>query len=214
MAMIASLGVVGAAVYALRLYIRSMHNRVGAARHLVRDRLRRRVGDRADARGDPRARLLSPVRAAPLRAAVRADVIAGADRAAARRPPGRLARVRPVRLLHSHELRPHRRRPPARARTSTGRRSRRCSRSAVGALIVLLVGLFRGQLRPRQRIVPLLTVLTLGGRARAGDRPLPPSGLDHLRRAADRRPRADPRHAVRGRRDGRVIMSLRSAAPQ
>jgi NADH-quinone oxidoreductase subunit M len=31
MAMIASLGVVGAAVYALRLYIRSMHNRVGPA---------------------------------------------------------------------------------------------------------------------------------------------------------------------------------------
>ncbi|MGI8505549.1 MAG: proton-conducting transporter membrane subunit, partial [Solirubrobacteraceae bacterium] len=29
MAMVASLGVVGAAVYALRLYIRSMHNRVG-----------------------------------------------------------------------------------------------------------------------------------------------------------------------------------------
>ena len=38
MAVIATLGVVGAAVYALRLYIRSMHNRLGPRRHLAGDR--------------------------------------------------------------------------------------------------------------------------------------------------------------------------------
>ena len=63
---IAFLGVIGAAVYALRLFIGAMHNRLGDTRRLARDRLAR--GDRRGAvRGrDPGARVLSAVRAPAL----------------------------------------------------------------------------------------------------------------------------------------------------
>ncbi len=62
-AMIASLGVVGAAAYALRLYIRAMHNRVGAEGDLVRDQALGGGRDRADGAADPRVRVLPAVRA-------------------------------------------------------------------------------------------------------------------------------------------------------
>ena len=45
--MVASLGVVGAAVYALRLFIAAMHNRIAGRGHLARDRAARGRGRRA-----------------------------------------------------------------------------------------------------------------------------------------------------------------------
>ena len=84
---IAFAGVVGAAVYALRLFITSMHNRVGPRRRLPRDRDRRRRRDRPVRRGDPRARVLSPV---PAQAGLsRRSGVA----AAARSPDGGLAMI-------------------------------------------------------------------------------------------------------------------------
>ena len=65
-AVIASLGVVGAAVYALRLYISVDAQPRRADGHLARDRARRGAADRADRGGDPRARVLSAVRAQAL----------------------------------------------------------------------------------------------------------------------------------------------------
>ena len=49
-AVLATLGVVGAAVYALRLYIRAMHNRVAPTRHVEGDRARRGAPDRSGGR--------------------------------------------------------------------------------------------------------------------------------------------------------------------
>ena len=55
-AIVASTGVVLASVYMLRMFIRSMHNRVGPARRVARPALRRRARARAARRGDHRAR--------------------------------------------------------------------------------------------------------------------------------------------------------------
>ena len=62
-AIIASIGVVLASVYALRMYIRSMHNRVGPKRAVVRPDAARRARARAAGAGDHRLRALSPARA-------------------------------------------------------------------------------------------------------------------------------------------------------
>ena len=61
-AIIASTGVVLASVYALRMYIRAMHNRQGPARDLVRDVAPRRAGDRAAGAGHPRLRAVPAAR--------------------------------------------------------------------------------------------------------------------------------------------------------
>ena len=67
-AVIAFSGVVMASVYALRLFIRAMHNRVGAeGRARVRSRSRDGLGARAAGRGDPVPRALPAARAAPQR---------------------------------------------------------------------------------------------------------------------------------------------------
>ena len=139
-AVIAFVGVVGAAVYALRMYITSMHNRVGPRVDLSRDRPRRRRRARAARRRDPRARLLSAVRAQPHRADGEGD----------RHPDHRRAvGVAMNAVAAAHDA--HRR-----ARTSTGPALSPIVALAAGALVVLLVGLFRPafvreQDRPRAR---------------------------------------------------------------
>ena len=70
-AFIASIGVVLAAVYVLRLYIRAMHNRTGPAVDLVRDVAARRARARAARAGDPRLRALPAGGARRRRAAVK-----------------------------------------------------------------------------------------------------------------------------------------------
>ena len=54
--LVASAGVALAAVYMIRFYQRSMHNRQGARRRVVRARALGAAHDRAARRGDPRAR--------------------------------------------------------------------------------------------------------------------------------------------------------------
>ena len=58
-AFVASIGVVLASVYALRMYIRSMHNRVGPKVDVVRAHVPRRARARAAGAGDPRLRAVS-----------------------------------------------------------------------------------------------------------------------------------------------------------
>ena len=89
------LGVVGAAVYALRAFIRSMHNRVGPPRRLRSRSRSRRSADRAAGGRDPRARVLSAVRpaSAPSRRST-STVAAGARRTlAASAPTHKVAQV-------------------------------------------------------------------------------------------------------------------------
>ena len=62
-AFIASIGVVLASVYALRMYIRSMHNRVGPQVDVVRDLAPRRARAGAAGAGDPRLRAVPAARA-------------------------------------------------------------------------------------------------------------------------------------------------------
>ena len=62
-AFVASIGVVLASVYALRMYIRSMHNRVGPRVDVLRLSLPRRARARAAGAGDHRLRAVSAARA-------------------------------------------------------------------------------------------------------------------------------------------------------
>ena len=71
---------------------------------------------------------------------------------------------------------------------------------AAGGLIVLLVGLLSSSL-VRERVVPALTLIAFAASIGCRDLALQRPGLDRLRSAANRRPGADPRHAVLGRRD-------------
>ena len=66
-AIVAFTGVVLASVYTLRLFIRSMHNRVGPHVTSREIALRRRPGDRAAGGGHPRPRALPAARAGPQR---------------------------------------------------------------------------------------------------------------------------------------------------
>ena len=66
-AIVAFVGVVLASVYTLRLFIRSMHNRVGPHVRLARDLVQRRPRDRAAGGGHPRLRALPAARARPQR---------------------------------------------------------------------------------------------------------------------------------------------------
>ncbi len=63
LAFLASIGVILASVYALRMYIRAMHNREGANVTVVRDDVARRLGARAARDRDPRVRALPAARA-------------------------------------------------------------------------------------------------------------------------------------------------------
>ena len=66
-AIIAFTGVVMASVYALRLFIRAMHNRVGTTVDSREITLRDGARARADRRGDPVLRAVPAARAAPQR---------------------------------------------------------------------------------------------------------------------------------------------------
>ncbi len=136
---IAFAGVVGAAVYALRLYITAFHNRDRAAGRLARARAGRRRRDRPDRADHPGPRLLSPVRPAALGALGarrgRAGPGAGSGRAAAAerwRCDERRHR-RPSAAAHHHIVGPYidwRALSPFIVLTA-------------GGLVVLLVGLLR-----------------------------------------------------------------------
>ncbi len=152
-AFVASIGVVLAAVYVLRAFIRAMHNRVGAGRRLARGQLRRPRRARAGVARDPRARALPAVRrsSAPSRRAKAsvADACRSVDRGRLDRrhamsAPAQLAAAagregaahrlrRPLALHRAHRRRAARAadRPAARrAGSATRCRSRRSPRSA------------------------------------------------------------------------------------
>ena len=84
-AVIASLAVVGAAFYALRLFISSMHNRVGGRGPLAGDRRDRGDRDRPAGRDHPRARLLPAVRSQQVRGRLKVAIAPAAWRAGLRR---------------------------------------------------------------------------------------------------------------------------------
>ena len=126
-AIIASAGVVLAAVYALRLYIRAMHNRVGPHVELARaDRCATALVLVPLVLVDPRARALPAVRAEARRAARSRGSLAAA-KLVADAAAGRRATPPPAEEAHADDARCS---PPLapRPRTSTGRRCRRSSR--------------------------------------------------------------------------------------
>ncbi len=146
---IASIGVVLASVYALRMYIRTMHNRTGRGRHLVRDVDPRR--DRAGA-ADPRDRGVRPVSAGGARQ--RGARREGRDEAGAagrrRRGPGGGPAV--IALFAQAKVSG----PPIDWEAIAP-----LVALTTAACVVLLVGLARAPFI-RTRAVPLLTVVGLG----------------------------------------------------
>ncbi len=189
---IAFLGVVGAAYYALRLFITAIHNRVG-----------RTVASREVALGEA-------VAIVPLVLVIL--VLAFYPQFGLRRSePTVRAAIAPAQVQAGYAGHALRVASPmnyvagsARGATSKGPHIDWEAFSPLlalvaGGVVVLLVGLFRAAV-VRERIVPALTIADAPGDRRPGDLALPPSDVDHLRSAADRRPGARARHAVRGRR--------------
>ena len=143
-AIIASIGVVLASVYALRMYIRSMHNRVGPKVESFDITLPGRPRARAADSGDPRLRALPPARAGRGRGGHQDDGAGGGAamtgliaQATVKGPPINWEALSPLIAL------------------------------TAGACIVLLVGLARSSFI-RRNVVPVLTLITLGVTAGLG----------------------------------------------
>ena len=142
-AIIAFAGVVMATVYALRLFIRAMHNRVGAERRVARDRAARRARARAAGRRDRVPRALPAARAAAQRRLGDASVAGGAI---AHRPHGRgRRRPRPRRRTGARSHGSRRRSPTAHLKGPHVDCAALSPLIALlgGACVVLLVGLLR-----------------------------------------------------------------------
>ena len=172
-------GVVGAAVYALRLFITALHNRTGPK---VRSR---EIGLGEAAAIIPLVVVILALALYPQFGLKRSQptlqtTIAPAQLQAIRAGQG----GEPMTLLlaAAHIKGPH----------IDWKAFSPLLVLAVGGFVVLLVGLFRPAVI-REKIVPGLTLLTFALYDRGRDLALPPSRVDHLRRAADRRPLARAR---------------------
>ena len=140
-AFVASAGVVLASVYMLRMFIRSMHNRARAGGRVARHPLRRRARARAARRDDHRA------------VAVPA---AAAREGRERHQPVRAARPAGAGLRGGG--------PPMKGPTIDWAGLSPLLSVLGGSLVVLMLGLLRSRFA-RETLVPLLSIVALGGLA-------------------------------------------------
>ncbi len=196
-AIIAFSGVVMASVYALRLFIRAMHNRVGAGVDSREITLLRRRRARAARRGDPVLRALPAARAAAQRRLGQRRGRAGAPGAGEHLGAGR---GQPAPALHPRS--PRRESDSMSPLATAHLKGPHVDFAALspliallgGAVVVLLVGLL-GSRRVREQVVPALSLVALGAARGPDDLAVERAEVDRLGRAADRRPvaRAEPR---------------------
>ena len=187
-AIVAFIGVVLASVYTLRLFIRSMHNRVGPHVTSREIAFARRARDRAAGGGHPRPRALPAARAGPQRG-LGQGLASGTRKAlepmtTPKGPHIDWAGLSPLLALLG------------------------------AATLVLLIGLLRPR-AVREVLVPLLALAGFARRHRPGHLAVRRAEGPHRRRAAPRRPhdRALVR-VLRRRRGGGAAVVARGGAPR
>ena len=201
-------GVVLASVYMLRAFIRTMHNRVGPKRRLARHLAARWRPARAARAGDPGARRLPAARRSERsEAAAKSSVKTAPGARAPAERPGLGGPADPAERSAGHAAATG---AGSGAMITLAAKGPHIDWAALsplialigGALVVLIVGLLPGR-GIRERGVPVLTIAALGVALGMTIWQWHDADVDHLGRAAGRRPRPRARPHLHRRRAGR-----------